>query len=204
MQDNNIKQNPLDLSEEEKIIHKPRMDRREWLTCDPNKWPQRVKQEAICPLKIDIEPELQLELYEIAQTLEYENVHRVLHICLWPDCAATQRLEEKFAVFGDDIFRRIVLRCEPYEIVYPHKDTVRGTSIYLPLGPSGAAFKPLEIYYDNEENGIPENHKPIVYAWNAKATHAVFNSESFRYNIQLSINLPYAEVFKKYNDLFDI
>lgn len=204
MQEDNIKQNPLVLTDEEQAIHKPRMDRREWLNCNPSTWPLRVKQEAICPLKITIEPELQLELYEIVQTLEYKDVHKVLNICFWPECAATTRLREKFAAFGNDIDKYLVLLTAPFEFVYPHKDPVRSTSIYLPLGPMGSNYKPLELYFDNEEYGIPENNEPIVYAWNTKCTHAVFNNNNYRYNIQASINLPYSEVYEKYYDLFDV
>lgn len=204
MEKDKIKQNALVLSDEEEKIHTPRMDRRQWLICDTNSWPSIIKENAICPLNIEIEKDLQLELLEIAKTLEYKDVHKVLNICFWPDCAATDLLKEKFSIFAEDIDKYIVLRNRPLEFVYPHKDPVRGTSIYLPLGPSGNQYKPLEIYYNNDEYGIPENDIPIVYAWNTKATHAVFNNDNYRYNIQASINLPYEEVFKKYRDVFKV
>jgi len=204
MEKDEIKQNELILSDEEEKIHTPRMDRREWLNCDIDNWPEGIKENAICPLKITIEKDLQLELYEIAKKLEYKDVHEVLNICFWPDCAATDILKEKFSIFAEDIDKYLVLRNRPLEFVYPHKDPFRGTSIYLPLGPLGKQYKPLEIYYNNREIGIPENDTPVVYAWNTRVTHAVFNNNNYRYNIQASINLPYEEVFEKYNDLFDI
>jgi hypothetical protein len=204
MERNEIKQNELVLSEEEERIHKPRLNRRLWLNCDTDSWPSSVKENAICPLSITVEKDLQLELLEIAKTLEYKDVHSVLNICFWPDCAATDLLKEKFSIFAEDIDKYLVLRNRPLESVYPHKDPVRGTSIYLPLGPLGSEYKPLEIYYDNDEYGVPENDTPIVYAWNTKATHAVFNNNNYRYNMQASLNLPYAEVFEKYRNVFKV
>ena len=96
MERNEIKQNELVLSDEEEKIHKPRMDRRLWLNCNTSKWPINIKKNAICPLKISIDKDLQLELYEIAKTLEYKDIHKVLNICFWPECAATDLLKEKF------------------------------------------------------------------------------------------------------------
>lgn len=197
-------QNDLVLSDEEKVIHKPRPDRRMWLDCDVKNWPSSLKENALCPTNITIEQDLWNELSEIVQNLEYEDVHAVLNICFWPTCAATDKLKEKFAVFQEDIDKYLVLRNRPYESVYPHKDPVRGTSIYLPLLPRNEDYKPLEIYWDNFEYGIPPNDNPTVWIWNTKATHAVFNDKFYRYNIQASINLPYNEVFVKYKDVFDI
>jgi hypothetical protein len=204
MANNNVVQKELQLSEEEERIHEPRMVRRELLNCDTDKWPLDLKKNAICKLKIDIEPELWNELYEIAQTLEYKNVHKVLNICFWPECKATDKLKKKFKIFEKDIDKYVVLRNQPYEFVYPHRDLVRETSIYLPLGPHGEDYAPLEIYHRGMEYGLPENNTPIVYAWNTKCTHAVFNKSQPRFNIQASINLPYKKVFKKYNDVFDV
>lgn len=204
MKKNKVIQNNLVLNEEEKIIHKPRPDRRMWLNCDVDSWPANVKENAICPTNIQIEKDLWKELSEIVQTLEYEDVHAVLNICFWPTCTATDRLKEKLAIFNDDINKYLVLRNRPYESVYPHKDPVRGTSIYLPLLPKGTAYKPLEIYWDNNEYGTSPNDTPVVWLWNTKATHAVFNDKFYRYNIQASLNLPYNEVFKKYKHVLDI
>ena len=204
MKNINFIQNDLILSEEEKVIHEPRPDRRMWLNCDVCSWPLSVKQNAICPTNIQIEYDLWCELSEIAQKLEYSDIHSVLNICFWPTCEATDRLKEKILIFQDDIDKYIVLRNRPNEIVYPHKDPVRGTSIYLPLLPIGKEYKPLEIYWDNNEYGIPPNDIPRIWLWNTKATHAVFNNEFYRYNIQASINLPYHEVFQKYKNVFDL
>jgi len=204
MKKDKIKKVQLVLTEEEKQIHTPRMTRREWLKCNATTWPTSLKENAICKLKIDIDNELWNELYDIAQTLEYADVHKVLNICFWPECNATEMLKEKFAVFNEDIDKYLVLRNRPLEFVYPHRDPVRSTSIYLPLGPKGDDYAPLEIYYDNMEYGLPVNSHPAVYAWNTKCTHAVFNTNQFRYNIQVSINLSYQEVFLKYNEIFDI
>ena len=59
MERNEIKQNELVLSDEEEKIHKPRMDRRLWLNCNTSKWPINIKKNAICPLKISIDKDLQ-------------------------------------------------------------------------------------------------------------------------------------------------
>ena len=197
-------QNDLVLSEEEKIIHEPRPDRRMWLNCDHKTWPLAVKEGAICPTNIQIEEDLWHELSEIVQHLEYSLVHTVLNICFWPTCNATDRLKEKIQIFQEDIDKYIVLRNNPGDTVYPHKDPVRGTTLYLPLLPKGEDYMPLEIYYNNGEYGVPANDKPTVWMWNTKATHAVFVNNFYRYNIQASINLPYNEVFVKYKDVFDI
>jgi len=204
MEKDEIKQNELILSEEEERIHKPRMVRREWLHTDYNSWPLDLKQNAICKLKIKIDFDLWNELYEIVKTLEYKDVHKVLNICLWPECEATKKLKNCFAPLDKDIDKYLVLRNQPYEFVYPHRDPVRGTSIYLPLGPYGEDYAPLEIYHNHAEYGLPENNEPIFWCWNTKCTHAVFNKSQPRFNIQASINLSYQEVFKKYNDIFDI
>lgn len=204
MAKNEVIQNDLQLSDEEKQIHQPRPDRRMWINCDISTWPQSVKENAICPTNIHIEEDLWNELGEIATTLEYEDLYEVLNLCFWPTCAATDKLKEKIAVFAEDIDKYIVLRNRPHETVYPHKDPVRGTSIYLPLLPKGSNYKPLEIYYDNEQYGIPPVEKPTVWVWNTHATHAVFNESRYRYNIQASINMPYNEVFKKYRHVFDV
>ena len=62
MEKDEIKQNELVLSEEEERIHKPRLNRRLWLNCDTDSWPSSVKENAICPLSITVEKDLQLEL----------------------------------------------------------------------------------------------------------------------------------------------
>jgi len=204
MAKNNIVQKELQLSEEEERIHKPRMNRRDWIKCNTDLWPLDLKQNAICKLKIEIEIDLWNELYNIAKVLEYKDVHKVLNICFWPECEATNILKEKFSVFGEDIDKYIVLRNQPYEFVYPHRDPVRGTSIYLPLGPRGSSYAPLEIYHNHMEYGLPENDEPTVWAWNTKCTHAVFNKSEPRFNIQASINMPYTTVFERYNAIFDI
>lgn len=204
MANHDIKQKELVLSEEEERIHKPRMVRREWLNTNYENWPLDLKQNAICKLKITIEHDLWTELYEIAKTLEYKDVHKVLNICFWPECEATNKLKEKFSMLSSDIDKYLVLRNKPYEFVYPHRDPVRGTSIYLPLGPHGEDYAPLEIYHNHSEYGLPENNEPIVWCFNTKCTHAVFNKSQPRYNIQASVNMPYKEFFKKYYDLFNL
>ena len=95
--------------------HIPRMDRREWLNCNYKEtWPKKIKETVICPLNIDIELELQKELYEIAKTLEYQKVHTLLNVCLWPECKATNTLKEKFSLFADDVVKFIVLKNNSY------------------------------------------------------------------------------------------
>jgi len=202
-----IKQKPLTMSDEQWKANITRSDRRQYLNTDYANWSMDVKSNAICKLKITYDEDLWKELYEIAQSLRYENFHKILNLAIWPECDATKRLQDILSVFENDIDKYLFFMSPPMtmdDMIYPHRDPTRGTSIYLPIGPYGIDYAPLEMYYDHDEYGLPENNSPTVWAWNTQCTHAVFNLYQPRYNIQLGMNLPYQQVFEKYNDLFDI
>jgi hypothetical protein len=62
----------------------------------------------------------------------------------------------------------------------------------------------LEIYYNNKIYGIPKNTKK-VYIWNTRILHAVINNcEYDRYNLQLSVYIPYTDFYQKYKDVIDV
>lgn len=195
-------QKNITLSDEEEKIHVSKGSRRGWMDSD---WTYDIKSNAISKLKIDIEEDLWNDLSDLVVQLEYKDFYsEMLRLCEWPTCDATSKLKEKFKVFDDDVARYVIMGQFADKHVFPHVDPVRSTCVYMPLLPRGDDYTPLELYYNNKIIGTPTNDSPCVYAWNTKIPHAVYQFGMARYNVQVTINLPYNEFFEKYRELFDV
>lgn len=186
--------------EEEQKLHQTRDNRREWLQTQPADWPQEVKANAITPLyDFSLDPEIYDEVCDVAESIEYLPFYDVLNVAFWPDLPVMNDVMETFRPLADVIERGVFMRIDPGVTVYPHADPVRGTSVYVPLRPFGHDYAPLEVYWGSEGYGLPTHSQATVWAWNTKAIHAVFNTRNVaRYNMQLSLNIPYAEFYERY------
>lgn len=167
-----------------------------------NKWDQDVKQNVITTLPITIEDDLRQELIIIAQQTDYKSYYELnLSDLSKPD--VLNRIVEKFAAF-EEIQTYAFLKLEKGANVWPHADPNRYVNIYIPLYPEDEDYQPLEIYYNNKIYGIPKNTKK-VYAWNTRILHGVINKCPYdRYNLQLSIYIPYTEFYQKYKGIIDV
>lgn len=164
-------------------------------------WHEDIKKNVIAELPIVIEDDLRQELIEIAQQTNYKSYYELnLSDLSKPD--VLNRIIEKFAVF-EEIQTYAFLKLEKGANVWPHADPNRYVNIYIPLYPEDEDYQPLEIYYNNKIYGIPKNTKK-VYIWNTRILHAVINNCDYdRYNLQLSVYIPYTEFYEKYKDFIN-
>ena len=159
-----------------------------------------MKAKAISPLHgFEFSPLVYEELCDVAESIDYLPFYDVLNVAFWPDVQVMNDVMEMFRPFADVIERGVFMRIDPGVTVYPHADPVRGTSIYMPLRPYGHDYAPLEVYWGSEGYGLPTHDSATLWAWNTKAIHAVFNTRDVpRYNMQLSISVPYSEFYERY------
>lgn len=179
-------------------------DRRKYLITDTDQWPLSLKENAICKLTIDIDNDLWNQCCEITKTLENPKIRGALQMYKWPDCKPFDILKKKLEIFKDDVSNWFIMSQSGKNHVYPHNDPVRKCSVYIPLLPKGDDYTPLEIFYQDEQYGIPMNNVPTVYVWNPQVKHAVYQFGQRRYNVQMTMKITYQEFFEKYKDLIDI
>jgi hypothetical protein len=165
-------------------------------------WNQDVKANVISTLPITIEDDLREELIKIAQQTAYKSYYELnLSDLSKPD--VLNRIVKKFSMF-EEIQTYAFLKLDKGANVWPHGDPNRHVNIYSPLYPEGEDYQPLEIYYNNKIYGIPKNTKK-VYIWNTRILHAVINNcEYDRYNLQLSVYIPYTDFYQKYKDVINV
>jgi hypothetical protein len=165
-------------------------------------WNQDVKANVISTLPITIEDDLREELIKIAQQTAYKSYYELnLSDLSKPD--VLNRIVKKFSMF-EEIQTYAFLKLDKGANVWPHGDPNRHVNIYIPLYPEGEDYQPLEIYYNNKIYGIPKNTKK-VYIWNTRILHAVINNcEYDRYNLQLSVYIPYTDFYQKYKDVINV
>lgn len=164
-------------------------------------WDLHIRQNVITHLPILIEQELRNQLVDLATNSCYETYYN-LNMFSIDNTAAAIEIKKHFSMF-EEVNSCTLLKLEKGANIWPHSDPNRHVNIYIPLYPEGNDYQPLEIYYNNKIYGIPKNTNK-VYAWNTRILHGVINNcEYDRYNLQLSIYIPYVEFFQKYKDLID-
>lgn len=164
-------------------------------------WTEEINSNVIASLPIEIEDDLRAQLIQVAKRTDYKSYYELnLSDLLDSDCL--NRIVSKFGAF-EEIQTYAFLKLEKGANIWPHSDPNRHVNIYIPLYPEGNDYQPLEIYYNNKIYGIPKNTNK-VYAWNTRILHGVINNcEYDRYNLQLSIYIPYVDFFQKYKDIID-
>jgi len=164
--------------------------------CD---WDEDVRANVISTLPITIENDLREKLIKIANSTEYKSYYE-LNLSDLEDTDVLQSIIKKFSIF-EEIQTYAFLKLDKGANVWPHADPNRYVNIYIPLYPEDEDYQPLEIYYNNKIYGIPKNTKK-VYIWNTRILHAVINNCPYdRYNLQLSVYIPYTDFYKKYKDV---
>lgn len=159
-------------------------------------WEEEIRENVITTLPIIIEDSLREELIKLAQDTEYKSYYE-LNLSDISNKTVLERVVEKFSIF-EEIQTYAFLKLQKGANVWPHGDPNRHVNIYIPLYPEGEDYQPLEIYYNNKIYGIPKNTGK-VYIWNTRILHAVINNCPFdRYNLQLSVYIPYQEFYQKY------
>jgi hypothetical protein len=162
-------------------------------------WDEDTRSNIISTLPITIEDDLRQQLIDIAQKTEYKTYYE-LNLSDLSDTYCLTKIIEKFSVF-EEIQTYAFLKLEKGANVWPHSDPNRYVNIYIPLYPEDEDYQPLEIYHNNKIYGIPKNTKK-VYIWNTRILHAVINNCPYdRYNLQLSVYIPYTDFYKKYKDV---
>ena len=160
--------------------------RRDWLT---EEWNDDVLQHVIRPL-CKIPFELVKPVQDEMIHWEYPPFHSVLNVTRWVESDAVNALKDFFSKykFIDD---HIAFYSPPDHIIKPHRDPIRGAGIYIPMLPDD--YPPLEMYYNNEMLSTPLQTEDnfIAYLWNPQILHGVFNMPCNRYNLQMSISIPY-------------
>jgi hypothetical protein len=177
--------------------------RREVICSNVQEWDKDVLDNVICPLTFPVTAKMQTDAYDVIKDLEFIQ-YSIINYASWPDSLPLNTIVPFFEHFADIARNPIICYNSPKEIVYPHHDVARGTSIYFPIWPSGNDYAPMEIYWNDKVFGLPPNNPPCMYAFNTQLLHAMFNNSFYRYNIQISIDMPYQEVKEKYNDVFKI
>jgi len=164
-------------------------------------WNEDVCANVISALPFEIEDDLRHQLIQIAKNTNYKSYYE-LNLSDLSDSNCLNRIVEKFKVF-EEIQTYAFLKLEKGANVWPHADPNRHVNIYIPLYPEGEDYQPLEIYYKNKIYGIPKNTKK-VYVWNTRILHAVINNcEYDRYNLQLSLYIPYTDFYTKYRNIIN-
>ena len=167
-----------------------------------SEWTEEINSNVISTLPIEIEDDLRQNLIEIAKRTNYKSYYR-LNISDLSDSECLNRIIDKFKAF-EEIQIYAFLKLEKGSNIWPHADPNRHVNIYIPLYPEGEDYQPLEIYYNNKIYGIPKNTKK-VYVWNTRILHGVINDSAYdRYNLQLSLYIPYTDFYKKYKDIINV
>ena len=164
-------------------------------------WDDDIKSNVICELPITVPEEILLKLRELALKADYKSYFE-LNLCDLQEGDVKDWIVDTFLPY-EEIQTYAFLKLEKHAYIWPHFDPNRHVNIYIPLIPEDTLYAPLEIYYKNKIYGIPVNTNK-VYAWNTKMLHGVFNQNLDRYNLQMSIYIPYQEFYKKYRDIIDV
>lgn len=161
-----------------------------------DKYTPAIIDNLICEVDLHVsKADLQELLFE-AENAHYDRFHDFLSLAKVdlnrPSVA--RKFYEKLKPLHHKIFSGFFLKVGPGEIIRPHSDPVRGTSLYLPLFGPGH-FTPLEIYYQDKKYAITQSDNLSFYAWNTSKLHAVYNHQSSdnRYTFQFSLNCDYQE-----------
>jgi hypothetical protein len=164
-------------------------------------WNEEIKSNVITTLPIVIEPDLRNKLIDLAHHTKYKSYYE-LNLSDLEDNETLKTIIDKFSIF-EEIQTYAFLKLEKGSNVWPHADPNRYVNIYIPLYPENEEYQPLEIYYNNRIYGIARNTNK-VYIWNTRILHAVINNcPHDRYNLQLSVYIPYTEFYKKYKDIIN-
>lgn len=164
-------------------------------------WDLHIRQNVITYLPIVIGQELRKKLIDLAINSSYD-LYYDLNMLNIDNTELAKEIKTSFSKF-EEINSITLLKLEKGANVWPHSDPNRHVNIYIPLYPDGDNYQPLEIYYNNKIYGIPKNTNK-VYAWNTRILHGVINNCQYdRYNLQLSIYIPYVDFFQKYKDVID-
>jgi len=175
--------------------------RRNLIVSESN-WDENICSNVISTLPFEIEEDLRQELIQTAKNTNYKSYYE-LNLSDLDDKDCLKRIVDKFKVF-EEIQTYAFLKLNKGTNVWPHADPNRYVNIYIPLYPEGRDYQPLEIYYNNKIYGISKNTKK-VYVWNTRILHAVINNcEYDRYNLQLSLYIPYQEFYEKYKDIINV
>jgi|TARA_R110002153_G_scaffold139193_2_gene289829 hypothetical protein len=175
--------------------------RRNLIVSESN-WDENICSNVISTLPFEIEEDLRQELIQTAKNTNYKSYYE-LNLSDLDDKDCLKRIVDKFKVF-EEIQTYAFLKLNKGTNVWPHADPNRYVNIYIPLYPEGQDYQPLEIYYNNKIYGISKNTKK-VYVWNTRILHAVINNcEYDRYNLQLSLYIPYQEFYEKYKDIINV
>lgn len=165
-------------------------------------WNEEILSNVIASLPIEIEDDLRKQLIQAAKNTNYKSYYE-LNLSDLDDKDCLTRILEKFKHF-EEIQTYAFLKLEKGANVWPHTDPNRHVNIYIPLYPEDEDYQPLEIYYNNKIYGIPKNTNK-VYVWNTRILHAVINNcEYDRYNLQLSLYIPYKDFYEKYKDIINV
>jgi len=161
-----------------------------------------IKESVMCKLKFKISEQSVSDIQKIVPHLNYNQIGE-LKVTQFPENKVFNKINQMLNVFDDDIYARSVMCIKAKTNLLTHIDPIRRTSVYIPIYPDGNEYSPLEVYAHNQMYTTSID-KCVVYAWNTKIPHAVFNNRSIkdRYNLQLGSMLSYKEFFKKYNDYF--
>lgn len=157
-----------------------------------NKYTDHITNNLIAELDIFVSEKDKAELLELAKNAKYETYYSVLHMSNAEHYPIVQKFMKKFEFLKDHIFGCIFLKFNPHEMIKPHADPIRYTSIYFPLFEND--YSPLEIYFEDKKYGVTKNDNQSFYIWDAKKIHAVFNNNNTRYNFQFLVSLPYHKV----------
>lgn len=164
-----------------------------------SQWDNEIRSTVISTLPILIEDDLRQNLIDIAMNTDYKSYYE-LNFSDLVDSVCLNKILEKFSMF-EEIQSYAFLKMLKGSHIYPHSDPNRHVNIYIPLYPEGEDYQPLEIYYNNKIYGIPKNTRK-VYVWNTRILHSVINNcEYDRYNLQLSLYIPFKDFYKKYEDI---
>lgn len=176
--------------------------RRDTLRATLDEWDEDFRRHCMCPLKFEL-PDVRAELHEMVRDLEFKE-YSIVNYHEWPEGPAVDAMRPFFDVFAKHTRNRLIFHNTPMETMVPHTDPIRGFAVYMPIWPLGNDYTPMEIYWQDNFYGLPPNDEPRMYAFNPKKIHAVFNNRFFRYNMQISIDLPYEEALEIYSDVFDL
>jgi hypothetical protein len=165
-------------------------------------WDDDIRSNVITTLPIIIEDDLRYQLIELAKQADYNSYYK-LNFSNLSNNPVLNRIIKKFSMFNE-IQTYAFLKLNKGANIWPHGDPNRHVNIYIPLYPNDLDYQPLEIYYNNKIYGIPKNTKK-VYIWNTRILHGVINNcDHDRFNLQLSVYIPYTEFYQKYKDFINV
>ena len=163
-------------------------------------WTNEIKENVITDISLTLSDDLRKEIVDIAKNVDYKRYYDLEMYDLNDSIVA--KLKKVFGIF-EEINSFTILRLSKNSNIWPHADPNRSVNIYVPLYPKGAYYAPLEIYHNNKIYGVKENTNK-TYIWNTQKLHCVINNTEYdRYNLQMSVYIPYKEFYMKYKDLIN-